>query len=197
MALSDSDFRSKTPSVRRRPVEGRKRHWSDSQKTEAVTTYLILGSLKLVSGTLKIPLPTLNVWKASEWWKQMENDLKIQEDLQLSARMKKIIDRSYDVVEDRLEKGDFVYDQKTGTMRRKPVSMKDAHKVAMDLVEKKEHLVDRHIAGESVTTDKIEKTLSDLAASFAKIATQINTHGPVEVTDVIFGEDHNDAEEKS
>jgi hypothetical protein len=151
--------------------------------------YMILGSLKLVAGALKIPFDTMKVWKASEWWKTLEGDLRIQEDLQLSARLTKIVNKSYDVVEDRLENGDFVYDQKTGKIRRKPVNMRDAHKVAVDLMDKKDMLIERHIAGDSITTDKIEKTLADLAANFAKIANQINTHGPVEVTDVIFGED--------
>jgi hypothetical protein len=195
MALSDAPLRKTVPTVRRRSIDGTKRHWSDSQKTEAVQTYMILGSLKLVSGTLKIPFDTLKVWKQSEWWKTLEGELRVQEDLQLSSRLQKIVNRSYDVIEDRLEKGDFVYDQKTGTMRRKPVNMRDAHKVAIDLIDKRDMLIERHVKGESVTTDKIEKTLADLAANFAKIANQINTHGPVEVTDIIFGDDKSDAKE--
>jgi hypothetical protein len=196
MALSDSELKKNRATVRRRSVvDGRRRHWSDSQKTEAVQTYMILGSLKLVAGALKIPFDTLKVWKQSEWWKQMEGDLRTQDDLQLSARLTKIVNRSYDVIEDRMEHGDFVYDQKSGKMKRKPVSMRDAHKVAIDLMDKKDTLVDRHMKGETITTDKIEKTLADLAANFAKIANQINTHGPVEVTDVIFGDDNRDAKE--
>jgi hypothetical protein len=165
---------------------------------EAVQTYMILGSLKLVAGALKIPFDTLKVWKASEWWKTLETDLRAQDDLQLGARLKKIINRSYDVVEDRLENGDFVYDQKSGKMRRKPVNMKDAHKVAVDLMDKRDMLIERHVSGESVTADKIEKTLANLAENFAKIANQINeTKRPVEVTDVLFGDDTHHAEEKS
>jgi hypothetical protein len=198
LALSDAPTKQNVPTVRRRSVDGTKRHWSDSQKTEAVQTYMILGSLKLVSGALKIPFDTLKVWKASEWWKTLEGELRIQEDLQLSSRLQKIVNRSYDVIEDRLEKGDFVYDQKTGTMRRKPVNMRDAHKVAIDLIDKRDMLVTRHIQGESVTTDKIEKTLADLAANFAKIANTINeTKRPVEVTDVLFGSESDNAKEKS
>lgn len=196
MALSDSKMKYMlTKSGGRRAVGDRRKRWSDSQKTEAVQTYMILGSLKLVAGALKIPFDTLKVWKASEWWKTLEGELRVQEDLQLSVRLTKIVNKSYDVVEDRLEHGDFVYDQKTGSMRRKPVNMRDAHKVAVDLMEKKDMLVDRHLTGDTVTTDKIEKTLSDLAANFAKIANQINTHGPVEVTDVIFGDDSNATKE--
>lgn len=198
MALSDAPTKQNVPTVRRRSIDGRRRHWSDSQKTEAVQTYMILGSLKLVSGALKIPFDTLKVWKTSEWWKELESDLRTQDDLQLSARLTKIVNRSYDVIEDRLENGDFVYDQKTGKMRRKPVNMRDAHKVAIDLMEKKDVLVDRHVKGETITTDKIEKTLADLAENFAKIANSINNKtGTVEVTDVLFGVETTNAKEES
>lgn len=158
-------------------------------------TWLVLGNLKLACASLKIPYQTAKQWKAQEWWKQVENDLTVQEDLQLSARLKRIVNASYDVVEDRMANGDFVYDQKTGEMRRKPVAMKDAHKVGLDLQERRDELLQRHIAGESVTTDKIEKTLSDLAEQFAKIANSVNTKAPIQVTDVIFG-DERDAEKE-
>lgn len=197
MALSDSKMKyMQARSGGRRQVGDRRKRWSDSQKTEAVQTYMILGSVKLVAGALQIPFDTLKVWKTSEWWKQLEGELRVQEDLQLSARLTKIVNRSYDVIEDRMEHGDFVYDQKSGTMRRKPVNMRDAHKVAIDLMDKKDMLITRHIAGDSVTTDKIEKTLADLAANFAKIAQSINNKGPVEVTDVIFGDDKHAEEEQ-
>lgn len=205
MSLSDSPIRKDAKTKGRRAVGDRRKYWSDSQKIEAVQTYLILGSLKLVSGALKIPFDTLKVWKASEWWKTMIEELQCQEDLQLSARLKKIVSKSYDVIEDRLDNGDFVYDQKSGTMRRKPVAMRDAHKVAMDLVQQKEHLIDRHMEEKSISVDTIDKRLKDLAESFAKIAASVKDGKPVEVTDVVFGkldesdreEDERDAEEES
>lgn len=195
--LSDSPLLKYKATGKRRSVEKRGFHWSDSQKLEAVQTYLILGSLKLTSGALKIPFDTLKVWKASQWWKDMLEELRVQEDLQLSNRLKKIITRSYDVLEDRLENGDFVFDQKTGVMRRKPVSMKDATQVAMHLSEARTELVDRHLGGQSVTEDKIEKTLANLAEQFAKIATQVQQKPSLEVTDVIFGADQTHAKEES
>jgi hypothetical protein len=196
--LSDSPLLKYKPTGKRRSVAKKGFHWSDSQKLEAVQTYLILGSLKLTSGALKIPFDTLKLWKASQWWKDLLEELRIQEDLQLSNRLKKIISRSYDVLEDRLENGDFVFDQKTGKMRRKPVSMRDATQVAIHLSEARTELVDRHLGGQSVTEDKIEKTLANLADQFAKIANQVQQKPSVEVTEVIFGqEDKTNAEEKA
>jgi transposase-like protein len=191
--LSDDTKRKYMPTPKRR-AEGNiayRRRFSDSQKIEAVTTYLMLGSLTLVSAVLKININTLKVWKKSEWWKDVERDLRTQEDLQLSKRLQNIVTKSLDVVEDRMEHGDFVYDQKTGKMKRKPVNMRDAAKVMLDLQERQEVLIDRHITNESISTDKVEQTLSNLAKEFARIATQVTAKPAVEVTDVLFGEDSN------
>lgn len=147
----------------------------------------MLGSVKLTSQALGIPLPTLKQWRQKEWWKDVENDLRTQTDLQLSARLRNIVNRSYDVIEDRMANGDFVYDQKSGQMRRKPVNMKDAHKVASDLLQTSTELMDRHMEEKSVSVDTIEKKLADLAASFAKIANTVNEKPKGDVTDVIFG----------
>lgn len=197
MALSDNEITKNAPSKRRRAVDGTGRRWSDSQKIEAVTTYLMLGNLSLTAATLKIPRDTLKVWKASEWWKTMENELRVQDDLQISNKLKKILDKSIDVISDRLENGDFIYDTKSGEILRKPVSMKDANSVAKDMSDRRDVLIDRHISGSSVTADKITETLNSLAASFAKIAQQTN---PVPVTieaeDVEYTED-NDAPNES
>lgn len=196
--LSDATKNKYMPTPKRRKDAasgGFKRHYSDSQKIEAVTTYLMVGSLPLVASLLKININTLKLWKKSEWWKDVELDLRTQQDLQLSKRLQGIVTRSLDAIEDRLDNGDFVYDQKTGKIRRKPVSMRDAHKVMMDVQERADTLIDRHIQEQSVSTDKIEKTLDKLAAEFARIASQV-TSKSVEVTDVIFAEEHTNAEEK-
>lgn len=185
-----------TPKRRKAGELGYRRHYSDSQKIEAVTTYLMLGSLPLVASMLKMSINTLKLWKKSEWWKEVEQDLRTQEDLQLSKRLQNVVTKSLDVIEDRMENGDFVYDQKSGKMRRKPVAMRDAHRVMMDMQQRREELVDRHINNESISTDKIEQTLNTLAAEFAKIANQVTSKPAVEVTDVLFGEDSNHAEEK-
>lgn len=193
--ISDDPNNKFMPSPKRRKAGelGYKRHYSDSQKIEAVTTYLMVGSINMVSAMLKININTLKMWKLTEWWKEMEKDLRIQEDLQLSKRLQNIVSKSLDVVEDRMENGDFIYDQKTGKMKRKPVSMRDAHKVMIDMSDRRDELINRHIANESITNDKIEETLNNLAKEFARIASQVTAKSPPpEVTDVIFGEERSD-----
>ena len=169
MALSDAPNAHKTRTKRRAVDAGMGVRWSDSQKLEAVQTYLMLGSVRMASAALKIPEITIKVWRASTWWKDLESELKIQDELQLSTRLKKIAEKSFAAVEDRLEHGNFVLDQKTGKVRRIPVNLKDAHKVAVDSVQQQELIARKHVevANDGQIMDKLEQ----LANKFAEMAT--------------------------
>ena len=175
MSLSDSDHR-KTHDYRvtaRKPgsngkKEGSNAWWSDKQKIEAVKTYLILGNLSQTGRTLGVPEPTIRTWKAAQWWKDIEGELKLQDELQLTQRVKGLIGKTLDLVDDRLQNGDFVYDQKTGTMRRKPVSARDLNKIAQDSMDRQDKLESRQTSdvSQEATADKLMK----LAQKFAELA---------------------------
>lgn len=143
-------------------------NYTDKEKLNAVTTYLTLGSIELTAAVLKIAPRTLWYWKRSEWWNELVNEIKKEDRLVISSKLRKILDRSWDIVEDRLKNGDFVLNQKTGEIIRKPVALKDASKVAFDSanlfdkLDKQEHFV--------VATDQIEDKLNKLADAFTKLA---------------------------
>lgn len=183
--LTDNEKLKHVPSNTRRSVNATtNRHWSDSQKIEAVTTYLALGNLVLTSNVLKIPEMTLRAWKQKEWWKQIEEDLAVQDDLQLSSRLKRIISTTLEATEDRIKHGDWVYNNKEGTLMRKPVNLRDVHKVTMDMVDKREQIASR--ATSSVALEAVDERLKKLAEKFEEIAAG---RRPLEVTDVIVGEE--------
>lgn len=194
MALTDSEL-LKDRRPKRRAIDAKGKHWSDSQKLEAVQTYLMLGSTRMVSAALKIPEVTLKLWRSSAWWKDLESELKIQDELQLSTRLKKIAEKSFAAVEDRLEHGNFVFDQKTGKIRRIPVNLKDAHKVALESIQQQELIANKHV--EVANDGQILNKLEQLAAKFAEMATdkfkQIQDEPrTVEMADVVQ-EDDDDA----
>lgn len=183
VALSDIAKVAKRDPLPRRSVKAEtNRHWSDSQKIEAVTTYLALGTVTLTAAVLKIPEYTVRNWKGTEWWKKIADELAIQENLQLSARMKRLMETTMSQTEDRALNGDFIYDSKIGELVRKPVNMKDLHKVTMDLVDKRLMLDGRVPAGVSV--EHIDAKLQKLADSFAALAAP--KPKSIEVTDVIY-----------
>lgn len=190
--LSDNPRKQQIPSQRGRgrAVGDVHKSWSDSQKLEAVTTYLSLGNLSLTSRVLKIPEMTLRTWKKADWWKDIEGELKVQENIQLSSRLKRIIESTLAATEDRIANGDFIYDNRAGQMVRKPVNMRDAHKVAMDLIDKRDVLDNK--VPTSVSIEQIDDKLAKLAQKFEQIA---SGRKPIEVIDVIIGEETLDAED--
>jgi transposase-like protein len=145
-------------------------HWSDKQKQEAVNSYLLLGNLALTARLLNIPEITLRVWKTQEWWKNAIDEVNLQEKVELTNRVKKLLNASMAVVEDRLANGDHIYDSKTGQMIRKPVAMKDAHKVATDMMNQQEML--KKDKQEVQTETHVEDKLLKLAEKFADMATK-------------------------
>lgn len=188
MALTDNpNTKNRKPPIRSIEAKTNK-SWSDKQKIEAVQSWLLLGNLALTSRVLGIPEVTLRVWKASEWWKNAVEEIKLQEDMQMSARLKKIVDASLMAVEDRITNGDFVFDQKSGEMIRKQVNLRDAHKVATDLMDKK--AIIEKAATPAQEEQKDEDRLLKLAEKFADFVTQKNKP-VIEVTDVIIKEDTN------
>jgi hypothetical protein len=180
------------PVVKDRPISAdTNMKWSEKQRMDAVNSYLLLGNLALTSRVLNIPEVTLRYWKAQPWWKDAVAEIKSSEKMQLSVRVKKLVDASLAVVEDRLINGDFQFDQKTGAVVRKPVNLKDAHKVAIDMADKHEALE----KSEEVVQkeENVDDKLLRLAEKFATMATlsvqnKIDTQRTVEnvadITDV-------------
>lgn len=166
--ISDSPTRAKRRSYPRRDVDSARKHWSDSQKVEAVKTYLILGSVTLTAGALKIPRETLKYWRTMQWWREIEADLKTEDELQMSSRLKKIVAKSLDLVEDRLEHGNFVFDQKTGDIRRIPVPLKDVQATAIAAITQRDVIATRNY--EKLNDGQIENKLEKLAERFAELA---------------------------
>ncbi len=183
--LSDADRLRNVASRKKRPTTGvNNLHWSDSQKIEAVTTYLALGNLVLTSSVLKIPEFTLRAWKQKDWWKEIEQELAVQDDIQLSGRLKRIIETTISATEDRIKHGDWIYNNKDGCLMRKPVNLRDVHKVTMDMIDKRDQISGKSTV--SLATEAIDDRLLKLAEKFAEIA-QNRINPVVEVTDVIIG----------
>lgn len=163
------------------------KYWSDSQKVEAVATYLLMGgSLKKTSDLLGIPYPTLQMWKPSEWWKKLEDDVRREERMQLSNKLKSVMSSSWDVVSDRLENGDWVYNQKTGQAVRKPVSIRDASALAIQTTKLRTEM--ELTENFTVATEQIEDKLTKLAKAFADLSKGKLRTEEAEPEDIEFSE---------
>lgn len=111
-------------------------HWSDAQKLEAVTLWMMTGSWVQVSAATKVPVDTLKHWKMADWWKDAQNALRHQANVKVSGKLQRIIDKSSDIVLDRLENGDIHFDPKTGKVTRKEVNAKTASEILTKSIDK-------------------------------------------------------------
>jgi transposase-like protein len=202
MAFSDVEKEKDAKRNVNRAIDaGTNKRWSDKQKLEAVQSFLVLGNVSLVSRILGIPRITLQVWKASNWWKELVDEIKLQDRIELSNKMKKIVEAAHAVVEDRLINGDMVVTPK-GEMIRKPVAMKDAHRVAVDMLNQQD-AIDKAIGKEpgdvaEGNSDKLE-VLAERFAMFAtkKIEQSLDKKRTVEIVDVVDVKDKHEVAQDS
>ena len=146
--------------------------YPEKVKVKAVVLYNQVGSLRSVAETLGVRYDTMRQWHISEWWKDIEDDLKSQKRTKLSGQMTKLKDKAIEIVEDRLTNGDFFYDQKTGELVRKPVGADTASNILRTALDKhlqmeEMALLEKKVATEEKITDRLKKLGEDFQR-FAK-----------------------------
>lgn len=137
-------------------------------KMKVVNQWLLLGSLREAADATGVPYDTIRMWRGEPWWKEVENELRTSGNLKLDTKMSGIIEKSLDATLDRVEHGDFIYDQKSGEIRRKPAALRDIHRVAVDLLQKREMIRDAVEGRKETTQVAVAEQLKVLAAEFAK-----------------------------
>jgi len=141
---------------------------SDAKRIEAVTTYLVLGKSNLVEAAIGVPQGTIRQWKLQPWWDELVHQIQTESDLELDAKLAKRIEKSLDLVNDRLENGDFLYDPKTGSFVRKPVNIRDGWKISSEMIDKRWLI--RKMPKEQTSEGAVGDILKTLAAEFATMA---------------------------
>ena len=144
--------------------------WPENKRIEAVTTYLTTGNWRLTESITGIPEITLKSWANKPWWKEYKADIQSQETIVLDKKLEKVMDKALDSVMDRLENGEFIYDEKTGKVKRVPPKLRDTNKVLTDMIDKRSLIKKINKAPEEnkqITADH----LVQLAQAFAQFTT--------------------------
>lgn len=131
----------------------------------------------MTEGVTGVPRGTIRQWKLQQWWKDLVEDIRNEEDTELDVKLSKVINKSLDAVTDRIENGDFMFDSKAGKFRRKPIHMRDALQAVTQVYDKRNLLRGK-------PTSRVEKhstsdNLANLAAEFAKFAASKTIEGEV------------------
>lgn len=148
-------------------------HWSDKQKLEAVSTYLMVGRWAIVSDATGVPIDTLKKWKGQDWWKDYEKEIKAASRLEVSGKLQKIIHKASDVVLDRLQEGDIYLDQQ-GNIKRKPIGAKVASEILNRSIDK-QVLIDKIQEAPEVQQEAIMDRLKSIQDQLRKNSKKSST----------------------
>lgn len=123
-------------------------NWDETKKLEVLSAYILVGQLRLAAATCNVPESTVKVWRASEWWRNTESELRRASKLQLSAKLSAVVDKATDVLRDRVDNGDYV-ESKTWVPEagnkpghfikdwmRKPIPAETANKITTQLIDR-------------------------------------------------------------
>ena len=142
--------------------------WTNNQKLEAVSTYLMLGSMPETAIVTGIPLPTLKVWKTTDWFKEYSLQLQTEDIQQMDSNLKRVVAKALKATEDRIDHGDAQFDQRTGEIIRIPIKAHVALKITSELMTKQDKLHSNPIK------EEVERTIDDrllkLSQEFARFA---------------------------
>jgi hypothetical protein len=127
----------------------------------------LLGNVEAVSALTGVDSHNIRAWMKTEWWKEAMATLRYEQNQQTDVKLQKVVEKSLDIVADRLEHGDLVLNNKTGELVQKPVSMKDAAMVARDLMTR-QGVMRKEEEGAVQQKDTVQQTLKILATEFAR-----------------------------
>jgi hypothetical protein len=146
-------------------------HWSERQKLEAVTTYLMVGKWPVVSDATGIPIDTLKKWKQADWWEDLEREIRRSSNIEVGGKLKVIINKAASVVEDRLENGDLVYNPSTNSFTRKPIGAKIASEIMVKSIDRNillEKLQEAPVLKEEAILDRLKNIENALIRASTK-----------------------------
>lgn len=186
MQFEDKQLKVKNLKI---PRYGNERY-SVEKKIEVVTQMLAIGNMRHVAAMTGVPWATIRYWRAQEWWKELEAEIKASRRAVTNTKLSKIVDKALEAVADRVENGNYIYDQKNETLVRRPVSALEATKVANDLMQRQRDLEQISLAEvQYQQTQTIQEQLKLLADEFSKFnqSRTINVKA-MEVTDAVYEE---------
>lgn len=140
-------------------------NWSDKKKNEVLAFYVANGSVAETSRHCQVPYRTIQMWKASDWWRDRIRDIQNEEYDRLDSKLTKALEKALDQVLDRVEHGDEVYDSKTGGTIRVQSKLRDLNSAFNTLMDKRQLI--RKQPTKIVEQQSTAAQLQNLASQFA------------------------------
>lgn len=137
-------------------------------KIEACTLYAVYGDFDVVSEKTRVPANTLRTWHQEPWWVDIQRQVYVEQNENLSSRINIVLDKSLVEIADRLENGDYYFTKGSQELRRKPIETKTLALLFDNLTTKRQL-----VRGEPTSISAkigVDDRLTLLAESFEKFA---------------------------
>lgn len=166
---------------RRKKYGLKKLKWhSEEDRIRAATVYAATGSCVRTSEITSIPAGTIRQWRTQEWWPQIIDRIQSEEDDELDVKFTNIVKKSVDQINERIDNGDFFFDQKAGEAVKVPVKAKDLGVIASIFMDKRD-LIRRKAKSnvEEASTRELLNQIANTVRDFVKNTKQKTIDGEV------------------
>jgi predicted Holliday junction resolvase-like endonuclease len=141
--------------------------WPEKKRIEVATAHVMGLSAPLIEAATGVDRQTIRHWRMEDWFKDLIEEIRREDDSQVDAKLTKLVGKSLDVLVDRLENGDFMFDPRQGQFVRKPVNARDVNRIADTMFDKRNLLRGKPTAI-SAKQEQITDRLAKLASEFER-----------------------------
>jgi hypothetical protein len=136
------------------------------QRVGLIQQYLSHGNIKRLARQNGIPQATLQYWKDnSEWWTDISKQLRKIKQEELDVKMTDVIHHTIEQLVDRVTKGEYYEDKKTGELKRLPMKGRELAVVTGVLFDKRA-LIRGDATSHSLRSTNPEELLKGLEDKF-------------------------------
>lgn len=144
------------------------RSYTEGDKFKVLTTYTVLGSLVDTAEETGVSLETIKGWKKQAWWPRMLAQIKGEENANLAARYRKVVQKTIDKLIERVDNGDIIID-KDGEERLVPIRGRDLAVIAGIATQQMEKLDQDNTREDTLSvTERLTKIAEELVKMHGK-----------------------------
>lgn len=176
-----------------RKVTDTGKHWSTRDKLKVIAAFSVLGNATKVEEVTGVPANTINYWKTLPWWFEEMDKLRKAEDETMISGYGKIMQKTIEQLENRLEEGDTVV-LRTGEKVKKPVSAKELAYISTNATNSRQKIRGEAIDN-AVKTITMQERLQQLSKQFTSFVKNKPSIIDGEVLEKTIEEETNDQEE--
>lgn len=143
------------------------------KRIEVVTKWMALGNMRLVSELTGVSYQLCRMWKQMPWWADLVAEIKASRDIVVDNKLSKLVDRSLELVGDRLDNGNIIWNKKTQQYDRAELSISEVTKVADTLLTQQLNLSKKKVVeSQADSQQSVKDQIAMLAGEFAKFNTR-------------------------